>query len=93
MRFGSLCKSRRVQLGLGLKQVAADTGLSLESMSKIENGKQQPRIGTVVSLIRVLKITPKHLDDLYGGLWPTGENNETSVSDAKKVPWYLSDNA
>ena len=93
MRFGSLCRARRTALGLGLKQVAADTGLSLESLSKIENGRQQPRIGTVVSLIRVLQITPKHLDDLYGGLWPKEGERETSSSDAKKVPWYLSDNA
>lgn len=93
MRFGSLCRARRNELGLGMKQVAADTGLSMESLSKIENGKQQPRIGTVVSLIRALRITPKHLDDLYGGIWPVEGQSETSISDSKKIPWYRSDNA
>lgn len=89
MKFGSLCRKKRIGMNLSVHAISERAKLDVLAITKIENGKRQPNIGQVVGLIRALKITPDELDELYGGLWPRQEQErETSEDKRQTIPWY-----
>jgi transcriptional regulator with XRE-family HTH domain len=47
--------SRRKELGITQRRLAIETHLSTVSVSHIENGKTQPRAGTIARLASALK--------------------------------------
>lgn len=94
MRFGALCRSKRLELRIEVRDVAIRTNLPITSIISIEAGKKQPNIGTAVRLIQALKITPEDMDALYGGLWPKKEESNAQGDDhEQKIPWYQRDNS
>ena len=51
-------RARRHQAGLTLAQVARRAGIAVETLSRIENGRTNPTVGTVRSVMRALEEGP-----------------------------------
>jgi transcriptional regulator with XRE-family HTH domain len=60
--FGILVRNVRLFLGLSEAKLAKRSGLSMETISRVENGKHKPREKTVEKLARALEVPPKQLD-------------------------------
>lgn len=51
-------RTRRLERGLSLRQVAALTGCQLANVSMIELGQREAKIGTLAALAKALGTTP-----------------------------------
>lgn len=47
-------RSRRRELGLSQSELAGLAGLSIEGLSKIERGDAEPKLSTVIQLVKLL---------------------------------------
>lgn len=64
-RFGSLLREFRLKRGMSQEVVRIKTGISQETLSRIENShSKNPRIQTVLLLAETLAVK---LDDLFKG--------------------------
>jgi SOS-response transcriptional repressor LexA len=80
MNLAHRLKSRRIALGLTQKDVAEGSGITQQSLQKIEDGKtQNPR--KIVDLARILKCSPEWL--LFGR---ESQNIEEEVSNISTGP-------
>ncbi len=52
--IGNRIKSLRQEKGLSLEELAAKTGFEVQSLSSIEQGEQQPQLGTIIKLSKAL---------------------------------------
>ncbi|MDP2062390.1 MAG: helix-turn-helix transcriptional regulator [Phaeovulum sp.] len=52
--FGRMIRARRKTLGLTQEDVAMQSGMSLPTVSAIENGKETARLGLVLQICRDL---------------------------------------
>ena len=55
---GKRLKLRRVELGMGQKEVASAAGITASQLCRIENGVHWPHMPTLQRLSQVLKINP-----------------------------------
>lgn len=53
-QFVKLIHNRRRKLGLSQSDLAGLSGLSIEGLSKIERGAAEPRLSTVLQLLKIL---------------------------------------
>jgi transcriptional regulator with XRE-family HTH domain len=65
-RFGSNVRNARRELGWTQEDLSARTGLAVVQVSRIERGKREIRLSTLVRLLESLGKSP---DDLLAGLW------------------------
>lgn len=65
--FGTLIARKRMQRGLTSKELSARVGISLTSLSRIENGNREPRFEIVRRLHKELEIAENILKYLNGG--------------------------
>src|SRR5436190_11909256 len=56
--IGPDLRARRHQVGLTLSQVARRAGIAVETLSRIENGRTDPSVKTVRSVLRALEGGP-----------------------------------
>lgn len=62
-QFGEHLKRIREKKGLSLRQVATNCDLDDSNISKIENGKFNVQLSTIIELAKGLDIEPKELLD------------------------------
>jgi len=68
---GILVKNVRLFRALSEAELARRSGVSLETISRVENGKHKPREKTVEKLARALGVPSKQLNpDFVFRLWP-----------------------
>jgi transcriptional regulator with XRE-family HTH domain len=68
---GILVKNVRLSRGLSEGELAKRSGVSLETVSRVENGRHRPREKTVEKLALALDVRPKQLDpDHVFRRWP-----------------------
>lgn len=65
--FGQRVRAARHAQGWTQEQLSRNTGLAVVQVSRIERGKREVRLTTVLRLIAALQVTP---DDLLGGIDP-----------------------
>jgi len=81
--LGSNLRALRIRAGMTQQQLAERTKLDRATISQIENGKESPRAGTVVTLAEVLGVRPGDLwRDRPIGLGPGGAMASGPVSGA-----------
>lgn len=73
--LGETLKIRREELGLGQEQVAAELGVSQQTVSRWEKGLALPRPARVVDLARLLDVDARWLHRVAGYL-PQGERSQ-----------------
>lgn len=56
-RIGCMVRERRLDLGLSLEKVALRASMSQTGLWEIEQGRNEPRAGTLLRLCRVLKLS------------------------------------
>ncbi|MFE5793966.1 helix-turn-helix domain-containing protein [Streptomyces sp. NPDC056503] len=61
--IGRALREARKAQGISLRALAAETGISASLLSQVENGKSQPSVSTLYTLVSRLRIS---LDDLLG---------------------------
>lgn len=54
--FGKVLVRTRQRLGINQYQLAKRTGRSVQHLSQIEHGKSEPRISTVIMLVKALGV-------------------------------------
>ena len=59
--FGRLCASRRARLGLAVRDVARETGLSIAMVNRIELHTVQPSFAAALVLGRFYRINLQHI--------------------------------
>jgi len=70
-RVGILVRAIRHWRGMSEAELGRQSGLSAETISRLENGKHTPREKTVVRLAEALGVPRKQLDaDVVFGRWP-----------------------
>lgn len=57
---------KRGELRLTQQQLADDAGLPVETVNRIENGRQMPRAGTLAAIATALGVPASELDQLRG---------------------------
>lgn len=62
-RFGAVIKRIREEKGLSLRSLAANCELDDSQISKIENGKRNIQLSTIIELAKGLNVEPKELLD------------------------------
>jgi len=62
-RFGAQIKRIREEKGLSLRSLAANCELDDSQISKIENGKRNIQLSTIIELAKGLNVEPKELLD------------------------------
>lgn len=70
-RFGENVRRARNEHGWTQEDLAAKTGLAVVQVSRIERGKREIRLSTLIRLVDGLETTP---EVLLAGLWGTGES-------------------
>lgn len=65
VRFGQNVRAARLARGWTQEQLAERTGLASVQISRIERGKREVRITTLIRLVRALDMPP---EDLLDGL-------------------------
>lgn len=85
---GILVKHLRLFQGLSAVELAERSGVSLETISRVENGKHKPQKKTVEKLAEALGVKPKHLDpDVVFEHWP--DIYQPFLSERDVVEWEL----
>ncbi len=59
--LGKNLRAERVRLGMSQEEVGHRSGVHPTEVSRIESGKRDPRVSTVVRLARALEIPPADL--------------------------------
>jgi transcriptional regulator with XRE-family HTH domain len=59
--IGTNLRAARERLGLSQEQVANRCGVHATEVSRIEGGKRDPRVSTVVRLARAVEVEPAEL--------------------------------
>lgn len=62
--FADRLRDTRLLRGMTQEQLAAESGVPIPPISRMENGKQMPRVPTVEKLARALRVEPVWL--LFG---------------------------
>jgi transcriptional regulator with XRE-family HTH domain len=60
--LGGRLRTRRLALGMSLRQLARTLGVSASFVSQIENGKSQPSVATLYQICQVLEVS---VDELF----------------------------
>jgi transcriptional regulator with XRE-family HTH domain len=77
--IGPRIRARRVELGLSLRALARQTGISSSALSQIETGRSLPSIARLYSIV-------EHLDTTIHDLVPpTGANSDAIASERETV--------
>jgi len=63
VRFGQNVRAARLARGWTQEQLAHQTGLASVQISRIERGKREVRITTLLRLVKALDVTPEELLD------------------------------
>jgi transcriptional regulator with XRE-family HTH domain len=64
-KFGAYVRQVRNDKGLTMLEVEVITGISEGSISKIENGKKNPALTTIIKLAKGLSVPPSELLSLF----------------------------
>lgn len=64
-KFGAYVRQVRNDKGLTMLEVEVITGISEGSISKIENGKKNPALTTIIKLANGLSVPPSELLTLF----------------------------
>jgi transcriptional regulator with XRE-family HTH domain len=64
-KFGAHVKQLRKDKGMTMLEVEVLTGISEGSISKIENGKKNPALTTIIKLAKGLSTPPSELLSLF----------------------------
>jgi len=83
MNVGPRIKEIRTRLGLTLQDFAKKIGISISTLSDLENGKTNPSTDTLISLAKNVNVNLEWVLLGKGNVFRTFEN-KTNV---KKVPW------
>jgi transcriptional regulator with XRE-family HTH domain len=59
--FGKVLKKTRVEKGFTQEELAYQSGMSLSQIARIETGKINPTLCTIVLIAKTLKVVPKEL--------------------------------
>lgn len=62
-RFGEHLQKIRIKAGLSLRKLAANCDLDDSYISKVENGKFNVQLSTIIELAKGLDVDPKELLD------------------------------
>ena len=65
MTLGTIIRTSRIKLGYTLDEVSLKTGISITSLSAIENDKKKPRFSNMKKLADVLKINSTEIFEKY----------------------------
>lgn len=65
MTLGTIIRTSRIKLGYTLDELALKTGLSITSLSAIENDKKKPRFSNMKKLADVLRIDASSVFEKY----------------------------
>ena len=60
-RLGTNLREARERLGLTQEQVAERSGVHATEVSRIEGGKRDPQVSTVIRLAKALEVEPGEL--------------------------------
>lgn len=73
-RFAENVRRLRRRAGISAEELADRTGLARGHVGSIENGRTEPRLGTLIKLVGALRTTP---DEILDGIaWrPGGEGD------------------
>jgi len=64
-KFGAYVRQIRNDKGITMLEVEVATGISEGSISKIENGKKNPALTTIIKLAKGLSVAPSDLLSLF----------------------------
>ena len=65
MTLGTIIRTSRIKLGYTLDELSLKTGLSITSLSAIENDKKKPRFSNMKKLADVLRIDASSVFEKY----------------------------
>lgn len=65
MTLGTFIRNCRIRLGYTLDELSLKTGISITSLSAIENDKKKPRFSNMKKLADVLKINSTEIFEKY----------------------------
>lgn len=65
MTLGTIIRTSRIKLGYTLDELSLKTGISITSLSAIENDKKKPRFSNMKKLADVLKINSTEIFEKY----------------------------
>ena len=65
MTLGTFIRNCRIKLGYTLDELSLKTGISITSLSAIENDKKKPRFSNMKKLANVLKINSTEIFEKY----------------------------
>lgn len=65
MTLGTFIRNCRIKLGYTLDELSLKTGISITSLSAIENDKKKPRFSNMKKLADVLKINSTEIFEKY----------------------------
>jgi transcriptional regulator with XRE-family HTH domain len=60
-QFGATVRRLRVAAGLTQEQLGARCGMDLSAVSRLERGRRNPRLDTLVRIARALEVPPAAL--------------------------------
>lgn len=73
MTIGQRIKQRRKELKLTLKDIQTQSGLTISTLSDIENDKYPPSVGAIISLTELLKVSSDWI--IFGRISPTQKDD------------------
>ena len=65
MTLGTIIRTSRIKLGYTLDELSLKTGISITSLSAIENDKKKPRFSNMKKLADVLRFDASSLFEKY----------------------------
>ena len=65
MTLGTIIRTSRIKLGYTLDELSLKTGISITSLSAIENDKKKPRFSNMKKLADVLRLDASSLFEKY----------------------------
>lgn len=65
MTLGTIIRTSRIKLGYTLDELSLKTGISITSLSAIENDKKKPRFSNMKKLADVLRIDASSVFEKY----------------------------
>lgn len=65
MTLGTMIRTSRIKLGYTLDELSLKTGISITSLSAIENDKKKPRFSNMKKLADVLRIDASSVFEKY----------------------------
>lgn len=89
MNYQSNIKELREQKGISQEKLSEDSGVSLRTIQRIENGECTPRESTLINIAESLNVTTDYL--IYNPLEVITEYDETKKKTPKKkfkFAWY-----